>query len=201
MNVNVNHGDQGSSTGTRTGVEVLQCEVNQFHPSSPLSTRSVALHQHQRALAFPGRPPRRLAMASEPRTKCVFCQICGENAAGTELIVSTDELVAIRDIRPVAKHHFLVVTREHIRDPKALKTEHKPLLQRMVSVAEQVLRDHGADMTDYRLGFHWPPFCFYKHLHLHVFSPTTNMALINRIFFKENTCWFVPPEFVMSRLK
>lgn len=142
-----------------------------------------------------------LTMSSKFRASCVFCQICGENPAGTELIVATEDLVAIRDIRPVAKHHFLVVSREHIRDAKVLTTEHKPLLQSMVSVAEQVLRDHGADMNDYRLGFHWPPFCFYTHLHLHVFSPTTNLALINRIFFKENTCWFVPPEFVMSRLE
>ncbi|XP_034237881.1 histidine triad nucleotide-binding protein 3-like [Thrips palmi] len=140
-------------------------------------------------------------MASTFREHCVFCQICGENPAGTELLVSAEDLVAIRDIRPIAKHHFLVVAREHIRNVKSLTKEHKPLLQRMVSVAEQVLRDHNADMADYTLGFHWPPFCFYAHLHLHVFSPTTGMKLINRIFFKENSCWFVSPEFVMSKLE
>ncbi|XP_034237877.1 histidine triad nucleotide-binding protein 3-like [Thrips palmi] len=139
-------------------------------------------------------------MSEKPPANCIFCQICGDNPSGTELVVSAEDLVVFRDIKPAAKHHFLVVSRQHIRDAKAMTSEHKPLLQRMVSVAEQVLRDHDADMTDYRLGFHWPPFHSISHLHLHAISPTADMGFMARLIFKPNTWWFVPPEYVMSRL-
>jgi diadenosine tetraphosphate (Ap4A) HIT family hydrolase len=38
-----------------------------------------------------------------------------------------DEYVAFPDIKPAAKHHYLIVTREHIRDVKVLTAEHKPV--------------------------------------------------------------------------
>jgi diadenosine tetraphosphate (Ap4A) HIT family hydrolase len=38
-----------------------------------------------------------------------------------------DEYVAFSDIKPAAKHHYLIVTREHIRDVKVLTAEHKLL--------------------------------------------------------------------------
>jgi diadenosine tetraphosphate (Ap4A) HIT family hydrolase len=36
-----------------------------------------------------------------------------------------DGYVAFPDIRPAAKHHYLIVTREHIRGVKELTAEHK----------------------------------------------------------------------------
>jgi diadenosine tetraphosphate (Ap4A) HIT family hydrolase len=36
-----------------------------------------------------------------------------------------DEYVVFPDIKPAAKHHHLIVTREHIRDVKVLTAEHK----------------------------------------------------------------------------
>lgn len=36
-----------------------------------------------------------------------------------------DEYVAFPDIKPAAKHHYLIVTREHIKDVKVLTAEQK----------------------------------------------------------------------------
>ncbi|XP_026275433.2 adenosine 5'-monophosphoramidase HINT3-like [Frankliniella occidentalis] len=150
-------------------------------------------------------PRRRLSvsthtMAGKSLNSCVFCQICGDNPSGTELLYSSDELVVFKDIKPAAKHHYLVVSREHIPDARAMSSAHKPLLEKMLAAADQVLREQGGDPADVRLGFHWPPFHSVSHLHLHVISPTADMGLIARMIFKQNSWWFVSPEYVMSRL-
>jgi diadenosine tetraphosphate (Ap4A) HIT family hydrolase len=36
-----------------------------------------------------------------------------------------NEYVVFPDIRPAAKHHYLIVTREHIQNAKQLTTEHR----------------------------------------------------------------------------
>lgn len=140
------------------------------------------------------------SMAGKSLNSCVFCQICGDNPSGTELLYSSDELVVFKDIKPAAKHHYLVVSREHIPDARAMSSAHKPLLEKMLAAADQVLREQGGDPADVRLGFHWPPFHSVSHLHLHVISPTADMGLIARMIFKQNSWWFVSPEYVMSRL-
>ena len=146
---------------------------------------------------------RRLSISPHTMTSpsnCIFCQICGDNPSGTEIISSTEDVVVFRDIKPAAKHHYLIVTKEHVPDAKALKPEQRPLLQKMVDTAERVLREQNADMSDIRLGFHWPPFHSVSHLHLHAISPTSDMGLMARMIFKPNSWWFVSPEYVFSRL-
>jgi hypothetical protein len=48
-----------------------------------------------------------------------------------------------------------------------------------------VLRDNGADMSDVRLGFHWPLFAV-GHLHLHAISPTNQMTWLQRLEFSSS---------------
>lgn len=139
-------------------------------------------------------------MTGKAPSQCVFCQICGDNPSGTDFILSSEDIVVFRDVKPAAKHHYLVVSKEHISDAKALTAAHKPLLQKMLNTAEQVLREQNADMSDIRLGFHWPPFHSISHLHLHAISPASDMGLIARMIFKPNSWWFVSPEYVLSRL-
>ena len=38
-----------------------------------------------------------------------------------------EEVVVFRDIRPAATHHYLVATKEHIRDAKQLTGQHVQL--------------------------------------------------------------------------
>ena len=37
------------------------------------------------------------------------------------VVLQDDEFVAINDIRPAADQHYLIITKQHIRDPKHLK--------------------------------------------------------------------------------
>jgi len=137
-----------------------------------------------------------------PRSGCIFCKICDDTSKEglDKLLYSDDNIVVFRDIYPAAKHHFLVVPREHIPNPKCLTKDQKPFVEQMISIARQTMEKEGADMSDIRLGFHWPPFHSVKHLHLHAISPTNDMSFIKRIIFRENSWWFVSPDYVLQQL-
>ncbi|KAF4532874.1 hypothetical protein B566_EDAN001477 [Ephemera danica] len=111
-----------------------------------------------------------------------------------------EEYVVFSDIRPAAQHHVLIVTKEHIPDAKRVTSEQKSIVERLVELGKQVLLDQGADLSDTRFGFHWPPFHSVSHLHMHAISPASSMGLVQRIIFRENSWWFVSPEYVLSRL-
>lgn len=139
-------------------------------------------------------------MSNQVSPNCVFCQICGDNPGGTEFLFSSDDFVVFRDIKPAAKHHYLIVPREHIRDAKSLTAPQKPMVEKMVELAKEVLREQNADLSQVRLGFHWPPFHSVSHLHLHAISPPNEMGFVARMIFAPNSWWFVSPEYVLSRL-
>lgn len=113
-----------------------------------------------------------------------------------------EELVIFQDIKPASKHHLLVVPREHLTDSKNLLPKHLPLVDKMVTTGERILREQlskedpskdGEDLEGVPklMGFHWPPFHTVSHLHLHVIAPTNQMGFLARTIFKPNSFWFV----------
>ncbi|XP_078319880.1 adenosine 5'-monophosphoramidase HINT3-like isoform X2 [Crassostrea virginica] len=112
-----------------------------------------------------------------------------------------DEFVAINDIRPAADQHYLIITKQHIRDPKHLKGSDLDLLERLVATGEKVLKDAGGNIEEARIGFHWPPFTSVKHLHLHVIFPMTSMTFLSRLIFREGSYWFVTADWMINRLR
>uniref|UniRef100_A0A1B6DG90 Adenosine 5'-monophosphoramidase HINT3 n=1 Tax=Clastoptera arizonana TaxID=38151 RepID=A0A1B6DG90_9HEMI len=131
--------------------------------------------------------------------KCIFCDIVHSNDS-SKIIFEDDDVVVFPDIKPAAPHHYLVVPKEHIKDAKSLKSEFKTLVQKMVDTGNRILQEKEANLHDSRLGFHWPPFNSISHLHLHVIAPQSEMNLISRAIFKQDSWWFVSPEYVISRL-
>ncbi|XP_046995809.1 adenosine 5'-monophosphoramidase HINT3-like isoform X2 [Schistocerca americana] len=73
-------------------------------------------------------------------------------------------------------------------------------IEDMVRIGKEVLEERGGDVSDLRLGFHWPPFYSIGHLHLHVISPASDMSFVSQLIFRNNSWWFVSPEYVKSRL-
>ncbi|XP_053237822.1 adenosine 5'-monophosphoramidase HINT3 [Podarcis raffonei] len=135
--------------------------------------------------------------------KCVFCRITHGEEAGTELLpCEHEDLVCFRDIRPGAPHHYLVVPKNHIGNCKTLKSEHIPLVERMMAVGKTVLqRNKFNDLNDIRMGFHWPPFCSIAHLHLHVLAPASQLGFLSRMVYRINSYWFITAEQLLERLK
>ncbi|OXA61437.1 Histidine triad nucleotide-binding protein 3 [Folsomia candida] len=119
-----------------------------------------------------------------------------------------EEIVVFEDIKPATKHHFLVVTNEHIRDAKAMVSSQIRILDRMIEVANQVLaeklnQDAGiGDPTQVQrlLGFHWPPFHMVNHLHLHVLAPADQMGFFARLFKHNLIKCSTLPDYVRDRL-
>ncbi|KAK8826224.1 hypothetical protein WA538_001368, partial [Blastocystis sp. DL] len=99
------------------------------------------------------------------RHKCVFCSI-PHNQDQQRILYENDRLYVIKDIRPCAKHHFLVISKRHIYDCHSLKHVDLPLLEEMIEVGKETLRKQGAT-DDIILGFHRRPWHTIGHLHLH----------------------------------
>ncbi|TEB19416.1 HIT-like protein, partial [Coprinellus micaceus] len=79
-----------------------------------------------------------------------------------------DSFVAFDDIRPAAKHHFLVTPKAHVESVRTLNKEHVPFLKNMEKVGIALMDKYNVPEDERRMGFHIPPFNSVDHLHLHV---------------------------------
>jgi len=137
----------------------------------------------------------------ERKTGCIFCKIAAKEQ-GTPIIYEDEKISVFSDRRPAAKHHYLVIPKEHYGNPKTLTEDHVPLVERLHEVGKSVIGDSGeANPEDVLYGYHWPPFNSIQHLHLHVIAPRTRMGFFARQIFKPNSFWFVSHEWLLEHLK
>ncbi|CAG4952828.1 unnamed protein product [Parnassius apollo] len=133
------------------------------------------------------------------KSNCVFCNI-GNKLENTEILYEDDEVCVFRDIKPASDYHILTIPKRHIDDAKSLTPADKDLVNKMMSVAKELLVKNNLSVEDARFGYHWPPFRSVRHLHLHTIAPESKMGLIARIIFKKDSYWFVSQEYVESRI-
>lgn len=132
---------------------------------------------------------------------CVFCKILSKKAEA-EILYEDSDFICFVDRKPASLHHFLVIPRQHIQDPRVLRSSHIPLIEQMAEIGKQVLEQQGGKMEDARVGFHWPPFILVKHLHLHVISPESSMGWFNRnVIFRKNSYFFTSPSYMLEYLR
>ena len=137
--------------------------------------------------------------ATDP--ECIFCKICCKESPA-DVVYEDSDYVCFVDRTPCSTHHYLVVPRQHIQSPGVLSSSHTPMVERMADIGKQVLEERGGNLEEARMGFHWPPFIFVKHLHLHVISPERAMGWINRnIVFRKDSYVFSSPTYMMNYLK
>jgi histidine triad (HIT) family protein len=100
---------------------------------------------------------------------CVFCRIRDRQFPG-QFVYEDDDVFAIKDIRPLAPVHVLVIPKEHIPTVQDLRPDQFPLMGRLASVANQVAREQGVAESGYRLMVNAGPDALLTvwHLHLHV---------------------------------
>ena len=100
---------------------------------------------------------------------CVFCKIAAGEIPG-EILYQDEELIAFRDIEPLAPIHLLIIPRRHIPSLTHLSDTDAPLIGHMVIIANQLARDEGVAGSGYRLvincGEHGGQIVTHLHMHL-----------------------------------
>lgn len=98
---------------------------------------------------------------------CLFCKIAG-GKTDTEFLMETDDLVAFKDINPLAPVHVLFVPKRHIRSINDLTEDDGPVLHKLVFAAKDMARQLGISATGYRLFFNVEKGGGQEIFHLHM---------------------------------
>ena len=100
---------------------------------------------------------------------CIFCKIvAGEIPA--DILHQDENMIAFRDIEPVAPTHLLIIPKKHIPSLVQLSEADLSLLGDMIEVANQLARKEGVAESGYRLVIN----CgeqggqLVPHLHMHL---------------------------------
>jgi len=100
---------------------------------------------------------------------CIFCQIVAGKLP-SQTLYQDEEIMAFRDIKPLASTHVLIIPKKHIPDLVHLSEADAPVIGRMVNVANQLAKSEGISQNGYRLVIN----CGYDagqivpHIHMHL---------------------------------
>jgi histidine triad (HIT) family protein len=100
---------------------------------------------------------------------CIFCKIIKGEAPAT-ILYKDEEIIAFRDIHPVAPTHLLIVPVKHIVSVNEVQPEDEPVMGRLFTVAKQLAAQEEITESGYRLivntGAHGGQVVFHLHMHL-----------------------------------
>jgi histidine triad (HIT) family protein len=104
-----------------------------------------------------------------PDANCLFCKIsAGEIPA--DIVRSTEDVVAFRDIHPQAPTHILIIPREHIASVSEMEEGDTEALGKLFLMAKELAREEGIAEGGYRMvvnaGADAGQTVFHIHLHL-----------------------------------
>lgn len=100
---------------------------------------------------------------------CLFCKIAGKEIQ-SEVIFEDPELIVIRDIKPQAPTHLLVIPKQHIATINDTDSKDEQLLGRMILTAKKMAKAEQLSEEGYRLVFNVNRSGGQDvyHIHLHV---------------------------------
>jgi len=81
---------------------------------------------------------------------CIFCKI-GNGDFNTELIYESKNVVAFRDINPVAPVHILVIPKKHIENIMTLESNDFLILTEIFEVIKKLAISEKIDKTGFRV--------------------------------------------------
>ena len=100
---------------------------------------------------------------------CLFCRIAaGEIPAN--VVLTTPDLVAFRDISPQAPTHILIIPRTHVASVSELEAVDAGTMGKLFLAARDLAREEGIDGRGYRMVVNAGPDAgqtvFHIHMHL-----------------------------------
>lgn len=103
------------------------------------------------------------------QSECLFCRIV-EGEIPAEVVLSTPDLLAFRDINPQAPTHILIVPKRHIPSVSHLEPDDAEIMGRLFLAAQELAEREGVDGGGYRMVVNAGPDAgqtvFHLHLHL-----------------------------------
>ena len=81
---------------------------------------------------------------------CIFCQIVAGKIP-SDILYRDEEVIAFRDIHPMAPTHVLIIPKRHILSLAHLPDAETPLIGHMAKVANQLAKEEGVFESGYRL--------------------------------------------------
>ena len=84
------------------------------------------------------------------KADCIFCQIVAGEIP-TDILYQDEEVIAFRDIHPIAPTHLLIIPKRHIPSLAHLSPEDLPLMGHLVNIANQLAKKEGISESGYRL--------------------------------------------------
>ncbi|HAM01937.1 MAG TPA: histidine triad nucleotide-binding protein [Acidimicrobiaceae bacterium] len=100
---------------------------------------------------------------------CIFCRIVsGEVPA--DVVLTSDQAVAFRDVNPQAPVHVLVVPRRHVENAATVTHDHGEVVADLLVAARRVAEELGVAQSGYRLVLNVGDDALNSvpHLHVHV---------------------------------
>lgn len=73
---------------------------------------------------------------------CIFCKIAAGQVPA-DIVFEDNTVIVFRDIRPKAKVHLLVVSREHIVNLKSVQEKHHTLIAHMLAIQPKLAEQEG----------------------------------------------------------
>lgn len=98
---------------------------------------------------------------------CIFCKIV-KGDMDSEKLFENESIIAIKDIKPSAPVHYLIIPKKHVESIAHLDGEHKEIVSEIIFVAKELADKEG--LKGYKLVFNVgrEGGQIIDHLHLHL---------------------------------
>jgi histidine triad (HIT) family protein len=100
---------------------------------------------------------------------CAFCMILGKQKSA-DFVYEDESVAVIKDIRPHAPVHLLIIPKKHIRSVNDLTEQDKDIVFNMILRAKTVAQQQSIAQSGYKLVFNTErgggQVIFHLHLHL-----------------------------------
>ncbi len=100
---------------------------------------------------------------------CIFCKIANKEIPA-DVVYEDDDVIAFRDIHPMAPVHILIIPKKHIRSVADVSKEDELLMGELIVTAKKLAEDLQISEKGYKLlirvGKHGGQEVDHIHLHL-----------------------------------
>jgi len=100
---------------------------------------------------------------------CLFCKIVNKEIA-TEFVYEDNDIVAFKDVHPLAPVHILIIPRKHIASVVDLTEKEVELMGKIILTAKRIADNLGVSRNGYKLLLRVGDYGGQEvnHIHLHL---------------------------------